>query len=221
MIDENRKEEICGFSKAKEFINSFCHPFLQGYYPVISGIVTTNYDLLIEYSLGTKGFNYGVSNKMLYGRGAYPISQWINPIVLTGKIPLAKVHGSISWDEENNYTDGRRGITGNALIVAPTPEKKPPKILSETWMLGKKILFDANSLVVFGFAFNPYDEAILNMLSNSGSNIKNILIIDIKPNIQQASRIWPRANVKGCLPPPKGKTEINNWKKENLCLFEY
>ncbi len=90
MIDENRKFKIAGIGRAQSFLQRFFTPFL-------AGIITTNYDLIVEYALGTRGFNYGVPNQSLSGRGPYPVSQWRNPVVLKGKVPLAKIHGSISW----------------------------------------------------------------------------------------------------------------------------
>jgi len=161
MIDENRRFNVPGVVEAQNFLQRFYHPSL-------AGIITTNYDMLAEYALGTKRFNYGVSNQTLVGRGPYPLSQWRNPVTLRGKAPLAKVHGSISWDESACYTDGRRGLTGHALIVAPTPEKEPPKRLQFVWELAERILEQARRLVVFGFAFNPYDEAVLNLLQCAG-----------------------------------------------------
>src|SRR4030042_2752409 len=120
MIDEHRRFGVPGLKKAQNFIQQFNSPLL-------GGIITTNYDLIVEYALGTKGFNYGIRNQTLIGRGPYPVSQWRNPVTLKGDVPLAKIHGSISWDENYCYTDGRRGLTGHALIIAPTPEKQPPE----------------------------------------------------------------------------------------------
>lgn len=110
MIDENRKFEISGIVMAQNLLKRLSSPSLKG-------IITTNYDLITEYAFGTKGFNYGIPNQILVGRGPYPISEWRNPIMLKGKIPLAKIHGSISWDKNASYTNGRRGLTGQALIV--------------------------------------------------------------------------------------------------------
>jgi len=138
MIDENRKLEIQGVTKARNFLQRF-------FTPILSGIITTNYDLLVEYILGTKGFNYGISSQKLIGRGPYPVSQWKKSVTLKGKVKLAKIHGSISWDENAYYTDGRRAITGKALIVAPTPEKRPPESLKFTWDLAERILKETNS----------------------------------------------------------------------------
>ena len=165
MIDENRKRDIPGVIKAQNFFDSMINSS-------IGGIITTNYDMLVEYAFGTNRFNYGIPNQILLGRGPYPLSNWKNPVRLTGRMPLAKIHGSISWDEDNYYTDGRGGITGNALIVAPLPEKQIPNSLQIPLNLSKNILQKTNRLIIFGFAFNPYDNAILNLLRVEGKNIK-------------------------------------------------
>jgi hypothetical protein len=203
MIDENRRFNIPGVVKA--------HKFFLRFYLSLVGIITTNYDMIVEYALGTKGFNYGVRNQTLTGRGAYPVSQWRNPVTLKGKVPLAKIHGSISWDENAFYTNGRRGLTGHALIVAPTAEKQPPESLKSVWDLAERILQRASCLVVFGFAFNPYDEAVLNLLKCGGSNLKSILLIDIEPKIERVRQLWPDIMITSCQPPLKGNAEIQEW----------
>ncbi len=205
MIDENRRFNINGVNKTRSFLQRFCGPAL-------AGIVTTNYDMLVEYALGTKGFNYGVPNQTLMGRGPYPVSQWRNPVALKGMIPLAKIHGSISWDENAYYTDGRRGLTGHALIVAPTPEKQPSESLKSVWNLSKKILRKATEMIVFGFAFNPYDEAVLNLLKFEGKNLKSVPLVDIEPNTEAAHILWPNANIVSVKPPPDGNKEIQDWQ---------
>ena len=66
----------------------------QFHHPVwysVGGIVTLNYDLLVEYALGSRGFNYGAIGEVLRGRGPYPVSLWRNPVALSGRIPLAKL----------------------------------------------------------------------------------------------------------------------------------
>ena len=205
MIDEKRKLAIEGVRKAQSFISSFIAA------KQISGIITTNYDLLIEYSLGTKGYNYGVHGQKLTGRGAYPISQWQKPVILSGNISIAKIHGSLSWDENGYYTDGRRGLRGNALIVAPTPEKEPSELLKFHWELANQILNRSTDLIVFGFAFNPYDAAVLNLLQSAGQNLRRVLLIDIYPKIDSARSLWPRAEISSSLPPPDGQEFFSNW----------
>jgi hypothetical protein len=204
MIDENRKNSCAGVEIVRNFVNHFMMEKL--------GIITTNYDLLLEYALGTKLFNYGLFGESLIGRGPYPVSQWKNPVTLKGKIPLLKLHGSLSWGiDGKHYTDGRRGITGNALIIAPTPEKTPPLLLKSIWDLSKEILKETNLLIVFGFAFNPYDEAILTHLKTSSDEIKKVAIIDINHLESNAMKIWPNADILSFPPPPTDKTSLSMW----------
>jgi hypothetical protein len=204
MIDENRRFDIQGVVRAKEFLERFCGPAL-------AGIITTNYDMLVEYALSTKGFNYGVPGEVLAGRGPYPVSQWLNPVRLEGRIPLAKIHGSISWDQGAHYTDGRRGLTGGALIVAPTPDKTRPRHLEGTWRVGARILDGTSALLVFGFAFNPYDEAVLRLLGDSGRVLQSVHLIDIDPKAERARSLWPHATVSSSPPPAGGDADVDSW----------
>lgn len=204
MIDEYRRFNVPGIVKAKGFLQQF-------YKRPLAGIITTNYDMIVEYALGTKGFNYGVLDQMLMGRGSYPLNEWRKPVTLKGDVSLAKIHGSISWDENAFYTDGRRGLTGHALIVAPTVDKQQPQSLKDVWELAENILQQTSHLLVFGFAFNPYDYAVLNLLKCAGSNIKSVLIIDIRPKTKRGHRLWSDANIKSCLSPVQDAKVIKNW----------
>jgi len=203
MIDENRKLGRPGVQVAQDFISKcLIH---------LCGIVTPNYDLLIEYALGTKRFNYGQPGEVLAGRGPYPVSQWRNPVRVIGAIPVAKLHGSISWDANGRYTDGRRGLTGNALIVAPTPEKRPPSELTFEWIVSGRILQEASRLLVFGFAFNPYDEALLEHLSKYGKGIRDVALVDIRPPSKQAESLWPKTHIECFCPPPEDDGQLRSW----------
>lgn len=204
MIDEYRKNNIEGVIKARRFIQSLI--------PHLSGIITTNYDLLIEYALGSKLFNYGIKNQVLTGRGAYPLSQWENPVILKGNVTVAKIHGSISWDLQNKYTDGRRALSGNALIVAPTPEKRPDIRLRDVWFLAKSILNQSSKILFFGFSFNSYDKAVLKLLKDA-KNIKKVLIIDINSTVDKAKEIWPKAKIEYCKPELGFKKLYSDWIK--------
>jgi len=206
MLDENRKLARPGVRQVRDFLLTVMGPRL-------TGVIPTNYDLLMEYALGTRGFNYGVPGEKLYGRGAYPLSQWRNPVALTGGIPLAKVHGSISWDMHGRYTDGRRGLTGGALLVAPIPRKAPPESLRGEWQLAGKILRRSARLLVFGFAFNPYDSAFLEFLQTEGRGLKDVMLVDIAPNESAARHIWKDASVSSLPPPPESEQELRRWKK--------
>lgn len=203
MIDENRRLERPGVTRARDFLVKFGHD--------ITGVLTTNYDLLVEYAFGTKLFNYGHRGEVLLGRGAYPVSQWQNPVALTGPVSIAKMHGSISWDGRGRYTDGRRGLTGNALIVAPTPEKSPPAQLTSVWQLGGRILEQSSRLLVFGFAFNPYDVALLCHFATHGRELEKVMLVDINPNLDGAKQVWPHSEVRTIPPPPESSIELAEW----------
>jgi len=203
MIDENRKCNIKGVVKAKNFI-------VKQLGLNLSGIITTNYDMIVEYALGTKLFNYGEINQKLIGRGPYPLSQWKHPTILKGNIPLSKIHGSISWDLDEMYTDGRRALSGRALIIAPAPEKTPPEALMKSWELAVNILKKSDKIIFFGFSFNSYDLAVLNLLKKA-ENIRHVLLIDINHNNVIVKSIWPNAKIYSCDPPPYGNKFINNW----------
>ena len=202
MIDENRKFDRPGVVPARDFLVRL---------GMVTGLLTTNYDLLVEYALGTKRMNYGVRGKVLTGRGPYPVSQWTNPVTLVGSVSVAKMHGSVSWDENARYTDGRRGLTGEALIVAPTPEKSVPNSLRKVWDLAAHILGRSDRLVVFGFAFNPYDEALLEHFAEHGRSLRHVAVIDIRPDLERVARVWPRATAVALKPPPAGLTNLNRW----------
>lgn len=133
----------------------------------------------------------------LYGRGKNAWFPWQGlPVHTNGHIPLAKLHGSLSWDSERKYTDGRAGVRGTALIVPPSPEKRPPNELSHVWELGAKILEACRRLVVFGFAFNPYDTALLEFLKQNGRRLQSVLVVDIVPQLARARSLWPKAKIE-------------------------
>jgi hypothetical protein len=205
MIDDKRKLNHTGIKRAKRFLETICRE-------PISGIVTPNYDLLVEYALGTTGFNYGVKGESLTGRGKNPWFLWqgSNP-QLVGEVRVAKIHGSISWTKDIKFTDGRCGLRGDALIVPPVPEKVKPPHLKEVWTLAGRILRSSTHLLVFGFAFNPYDRALLEFLGKAGRNLKSVLLVDINPQEGRAAHVWTQAQISTSLPPRKGSRMIGEW----------
>ena len=98
------------------------------------GILTTNYDLIAEYSLGTRGFNYGTLQEKI-GYTPYPYPQ---PVLVTGPVSIAKLHGSISWTDDAKFPDSRCGLTGKCLIVPPVAEKQMPMLLKSYVDSGEK-----------------------------------------------------------------------------------
>jgi hypothetical protein len=204
MIDEHRALERPGVRVVRDFLSVMLE---RG----ITGILTSNYDMLLEYSLGTKDFNYGIPGERLSGRGPYPVSQWANPVILSGRTSIAKLHGSISWDRHGRYTDGRRAITGDALIVAPTPDKVPPPDLRQEWDLAADILRGSARLLVFGFGFNQYDTALLDHLGRHGRGLREVLLVDVAPNESAARAVWPNAQIASTGPPAEGISAIRGW----------
>lgn len=205
MIDDRRKLTYPGIQRAQRFLHRVCcQP--------VTGIVTPNYDLLIEYALGTNGFNYGRRGEILTGRGKNPWFPWqgSNP-ELAGDIPLAKIHGSISWTVNAHFTDGRCGLRGDALVVPPIPEKTKPPLLRNVWNLAARVIRSSKRLLVFGFAFNPYDRALMQLLSKAGSELNSVLLVDINPPLDRAKQIWPRAKIKTSPPPRNGSRIITDW----------
>lgn len=159
MIDDSRAGAIKGVVRARKFLQRVLEV-------PINGIVTPNYDLLVEYALGTAAFNYGERGEILFGRGKDRGFPWRGawPIV-TGHLPLAKIHGSVSWDDTTRFTDGRAGVNGDAMIVAPYAGKSMPVALRPVWDVARSIMKSASRVIVFGFAFNPYDKAVLRLLA--------------------------------------------------------
>ena len=205
MIDDRRAQRLGGIRRVAKFFQ------LAALNP-LAGIVTPNYDLLVEYALGTRGFNYGHIGEVLTGRGRNPLFPWqgANP-VLTGHLALAKVHGSISWDQHSRYTDGRCGMRGDALVVPPYPDKPRPPELEDVWELAESILNSAKTAIIFGFGFNPYDKMLLKLLEQAGRNLKSVLLVDTDPKIGPSQSLWPAAEIVGCPPPPAGNTTLKDW----------
>lgn len=205
MIDENRRFCLREVEKAQEFL-------LRYYSPALAGILTTNYDMLVEYALRTKQFNYGIPNEELGGRGPYPVSRHI---VLSGSIPLAKIHGSVSWDAHRKYTEGRGGITGNVLIVPPTHEKELPESLMHARRVGEDILRKSKRMIVFGFAFNPYDQDVLTLMRSCGADLDTVLLVNKLSNaesqIKVAHDLWPNAEISFTAPPPDWTADAVVW----------
>jgi hypothetical protein len=139
------------------------------------GLITTNYDMVAEYALGPRAFNYGIPDEQI-GFTPYP---YTHPLYLTGSLKILKLHGSISWSEEAKFPDLRCGLTGKCLIVPPVTEKKVPKLLKPQWTLARKILAKCEVLVVFGFSFNEFDVALRTFIAKNLSGDAKIIFIDL------------------------------------------
>ena len=123
---------------------------------------------------------------------------------------LAKIHGSVSWADGIHYTDGRCGLRGRADIVPPVPGKQRPPELASAWTLAERILRAAEAILVFGFAFNPYDLAVLELLRGA-VQVQAVLIIDPVPQLERAREVWPGSTISHCVPPTANRACIDAW----------
>jgi len=190
-IDDRRKGNISEIKKTAGFINN-----LSG--PNFSGIITTNYDLLIEYALGTKNFFYGDRPRLLYGpKRAYLTSPKDNtPVYLKGSIPVVKLHGSISLTEKGYCADARGCITGKAIIVPPAHNKKISDVLIQEWNYARIILKNSKKIIFFGFRFNNYDQELISLFKETTPWIQEIVCINTNFDVKAtAEKIWPSANI--------------------------
>lgn len=207
MFDERIVRENDKIIYLKEFFNALSQNGL-------GGILTCNYDTIVECALGMSGFNYGIVGEQLFGRGINPQFPWQNAhLRVTGTIPLAKLHGSLSWDKDAKYTSGKPGRSGKAFIIPPAPEKVPPIELLYAWELGAEILKKSNCLIIFGFAFNPYDEALLEYLKENGSQLKRVVLIDPFPSVESAKNLWPQCSIE--IIDPRNKFDVRKLFSKN------
>ena len=157
------------------------------------GIVTTNYDIVIEKLLGPLdsgrlgGFNYGRIGETLLGH-YYINSQWTYmPAPISGKIPLLKLNGSLNWALSSDgkivkYIDTRpsRGRRYQVLILPPAIGTKHDK-LQPVWKHAKQVLSAADVWIFCGYSMPNYDQDVRELLKASGKDGKRIIILDVKP----------------------------------------
>ena len=177
-----------GVQKAHDFINTLSTSAGFGNL----GILTTNYDLVAEYALGTRAFHYGVPGEQI-GFTPYPYPR---PVYVKGSIPIAKLHGSISWDATRKFPDSRCGLTGKCLIVPPVSEKSAPKLLKNQWTTAKSILSSCDKLVVFGFAFNDYDTAIRNYIAKALGSKSSVIFVDVVDHRKRLTSLLKKRDMK-------------------------
>lgn len=177
---------------------------------LVRAIVTTNYDLTTEQTVGislnaiagSPGFYYaGIQNTVHplssgFDRGSDP-----SP---TGLIPLAKLHGSLNWSLTDNrvevYPDLRPAFRngGDAAIIPPLPEKPVPWWLAPVWDQARAELAAADEWVVVGYSLPPYDYEINWLLADSARDVRCIRIYDPFAGsiAERWSKIAPSAHIE-------------------------
>lgn len=161
-------------------------------------VLTTNYDILAERGLRPKprprvprpGFHYGAGPEQLEGRG-YPSYAHIQQIKAEGRIPLLKLHGSISWTLKDNqivrYHDCRPAIRGDAVIVAPVTEKNVPSVFQPIWHHAAMALAKSDTWIIVGYSLPSYDLAINDLFRSNAGHGTQVHVLN--PNRQVADRV--------------------------------
>ena len=163
-------------------------------------VLTTNYDVLAERGLRLRprrrlprpGFHYGNGPEQLKGSGYPGVFHSRSPRT-AGKIPLLKLHGSVSWalgkTGIDRYHDCRPAIRGNAAIIAPVTEKWVPPTFQAIWDRAAAALTESRVWIVVGYSFPEYDEAINDLFRTSASHQPRVHILNPDAGVVRRARI--------------------------------
>jgi hypothetical protein len=176
---------------------------------LVRAIVTTNYDLTTEQTVGiglnaiagSPGFHYaGIQNTVHPLSSGFDRSRNPSP---TGLIPLAKLHGSLNWsltDRVEVFPDLRPAFRngGDAAIIPPLPEKHVPWWLEPVWDKARAELAAAHEWVVVGYSLPPYDYEINWLLADAARDVRRIRIYDpfAESIAERWSKIAPHAYIE-------------------------
>ncbi|MGZ3666433.1 MAG: SIR2 family protein [Ktedonobacterales bacterium] len=144
-------------------------------------VVTTNWDILVERALRPHattrhpkrpGFHYGFGLERLAASSGYPRSEWRRNPVVSGTVPLLKLHGSLNWSIDQagsliKWGDLRPAFRGDAAIVPPTKYKTPPPWANTLWQQAQVALESADCVLVVGYSFPSYDTHVWDLFINA------------------------------------------------------
>jgi hypothetical protein len=161
------------------------------------GIVTTNYDIVVEKLLGPLasgrlgGFHYGMRGEQLLGHHQLSSQNFYPPVTVKGKVPLLKLHGSLNWELSAEGTvvkhvDCRpsRGQGNKKYQTLLLPPGDSPMIdaLRPTWDHARQVLSNSEVWVLCGYSLPEYDSHIRHLLAQSASSrVAKVCVCDIKP----------------------------------------
>lgn len=153
--------------------------------PGPSGVVSLNYDLLVEKVLGPAGFHYGglPQPQVCTGRASspFPRDRAREPLELTGAVPVWKPHGSLNWHRTwtdwdrmsariTIYPDLRAAFrgTGEAAIIPPVMvEDSVPAWLAGIWAGASALLASVEEWWVAGYSLPEADVALKAVLADA------------------------------------------------------
>ncbi|HTW83952.1 MAG TPA: SIR2 family protein [Candidatus Sulfotelmatobacter sp.] len=177
-------------------------------------VVTTNYDIIIERGLRFKptrrspGFHYGIVGERLEGALFRGHGQDTST---SGRVPLYKLHGSLSWSlapggRIMRYVDCRPAITGRAFIVPPVREKPvAPRGLEHVWSGAASVLAAARRLIVIGYSAPEYDWAVRDLLARHLTSTARVDVFNLYPEEAETyRRLLPGRTVEFHGPLPAG-----------------
>ena len=184
-------------------------------------VVTTNFDVLAERGLRhvprprvpRPGFHYGFGPEELAG-GGYPSYSHIQKIKAAGRVPLLKLHGSVSWSVRNGvlvrYHDCRPAIRGDAAIVAPIVTKTVPKFFQPTWAAARKLLSRAQTWLVVGYSLPEYDQTVRSLLVEASTPSTTVHVFDPQPAVADRFRELLAINVYSHAGLPAGIEQLED-----------
>jgi hypothetical protein len=186
---------------------------------LVRAIVTTNYDLTTEQTVGislndiagSPGFHYaGIQNTVHPLCSGFDRSRDASP---TGLIPLAKLHGSLNWSRTDAgvevFPDLRPAFRngGDAAIIPPLPEKPVPWWLEPVWDKARVELAATDEWVVVGYSLPPYDYEINRLLEDAARDVQCIQIYD--PFAESIATRWSKI-------APHARIETNDGLNPNI-----
>lgn len=172
----------------------------------LHAVITTNYDILVERSLRHRemrrpplpGFHYGgLPAQAAKGqREPWTVLRPNDRVIPSGRVPLFKLHGSLSWSIERGdiavYQDLRAAFRGGgtAAIVPPLLAKQTPEWLAPIWEGSADALAQSDVWVIVGYSLPDYDAAVRALLRDAADNarLREIRIHD--PNAAALRGAW-------------------------------